>query len=1430
MAQRHSAASGNAGRLLVLLGALLTATPVGAEDDPAKGLRARAAQLYAQGKYGPAFVVYRRARKVFEEAGKEIAAAQCLAWEADCLLNLGRDAAAVEAAQQALRRLRAAKEHPQAIRAANLLGRIHMHFGRYEEAAQTYEGAWMSAKRAGLGDRVELITTFSGLGSSRMASGDVETAHGWYEHGLAMARRLKDTVPAETAAIIRNNLSECLWSAGETKKSLPLIKEALSILRERAPNSRHLPTYLRNLAIELYTLGRAREALRYYQEALAVAQRIYKGNHLEIADALSGIAGLLVDLGRAAEAQGYLEKTRAMLPRIPAGNKVRRAAILFKTAACLRDLGRYDEALPLYEGSLAIMRRLRREDGLTARIMVSSASCLANAGRFRESLDRIGKARTILSRLYPGDHPVRADVLGISATILVCVGRPTGAIDAAKRSLAMEKRLRTGDHARVASALSVLAGCLGATGHLGQSIELYREALAMERRLHPGDNQHTAASLRNLGRVLNLAGRSGEGRTHLESALKTYRAVFPNDSLPVALFLQDLAKCLSSAHRPLEARRRFLESNSILRRCVAEDHPAIAINLTGIAHCSFAMGRIAKALKEHREVLARHVKRFGRENDHVAISLAEVGKCLHRMGRMEDAWPKIQESLAIKKRLFDGDHPEIAIGLGLLADVLADQGRLPEAIEHLERSLSMLRRLHGGDHRHIATCLNNLGYYHGRLGQLEEAKSYGEAALAMESRIQPAANPRLGGARIVLARILRAMKKPKPALALTDQAVRILRGCHQGDHPSIVGALYGRGEALFMLRRDAEALETFESALAMSRRLFPNGHWTTSRVIRAAGDCLARLGRQDEAKALLEESVAMGRRMWIQDYHATLVSLAQLCKPGQAVEFYEEAIAEIEDLRFAAAALSQADRGAYYETLQSHGAYDGMVRARLLLKQPREALRYLEQSRARSLLDLLEHSRFDPLDEAERRAKERGDPRRLAQFAKMRRELRAADDRLGVLFLSLAATQSREDLAAAEKTRSIEAIGKQLRAARDSQRKALRRRAHLIRDDLEPARTAEPVALQRMLRKGEYLLIYSLTDRDGLLLLVPPAGERVEEHPLTWHNGRPLTAGSATQSVDHLLRTIRESRRTRGMKRARETTAPAGRTGFDLLRALVPPKVWQRIAKAERVYLVPHGALHRLPFEMLPLDEKNTRSWLDAGPPIAYGASGSALLWCQRRRDAQIRGRRTTTRLVALGNPVFAEGLARLPGTQREVEAIRAALPDQTTTLLGKDATESRLFALAPQARYLHLATHQLADETEWVSYSGLALTQPHKPSATDDGHLRLIDLLERWRDRIRGCELVVLSACETKTGYLRRDEGVFAMPWGFMYAGAPSVIASLWRVDDQSTADLFSDFYKRLAQGKSKLEAFTEARKALRKKYPQPYHWAPFIYIGDPR
>jgi len=535
------------------------------------------------------------------------------------------------------------------------------------------------------------------------------------------------------------------------------------------------------------------------------------------------------------------------------------------------------------------------------------------------------------------------------------------------------------------------------------------------------------------------------------------------------------------------------------------------------------------------------------------------------------------------------------------------------------------------------------------------------------------------------------------------------------------------------------------------------------------------------------------------------------------VTLYREAIGEIEHLRSESGSLGTFESGRYFERLVQYEPYAGIARAWIAIGRPADALAYLERGRARSLLDLLERSRFDPLREAKRRARDRDDSELLQEIAAVAKELGERESEVSRYRHQLTIVGGRTDLDTERRRKLVAETSTHLQDARGRLRRVMRRREGLVRDVLPLARPESPEALQRLLGGDERMLVYSLAKKDGLLLVVPPTGAPIRSYKLA------VTRDAVNEAVaGHLARVQAEGGRARGMTIKRRDTKPDPET----LRALLPPDAWKELKGAARVYLVPHGALHRLPFETLRVEQDKT--WLDAGPPIAYVPAASVLKWCRTRRDQQ-RGRKQQLEIVALGDPVYAADLDRLPGTRREVDSIRRSF-EKSSALLGKDATESKLFELAPKARYLHLATHLLADERQQTSYSALALTLPDRPTANDDGFLKLIDLLEHWRDRLSGCELVVLSACETQRGPTQKDEAPFAMPVGFLYAGAPAVIASLWRVDDQSTADLFSDFYKRLAQGKSKLEAFTEARQALRKKYPQPYFWAPFIYIGDPR
>ena len=162
-------------------------------------------------------------------------------------------------------------------------------------------------------------------------------------------------------------------------------------------------------------------------------------------------------------------------------------------------------------------------------------------------------------------------------------------------------------------------------------------------------------------------------------------------------------------------------------------------------------------------------------------------------------------------------------------------------------------------------------------------------------------------------------------------------------------------------------------------------------------------------------------------------------------------------------------------------------------------------------------------------------------------------------------------------------------------------------------------------------------------------------------------------------------------------------------------------------------------------------------------------------------------------------------------------------TLLGSDAKKAALQSKdLSKYRYIHFATHALSSgDLPYLSEPSLVLSFDQN---SDDAFFTLDDILALKLD----ADLVVLSACNTATGKYIAGEGPTAISRAFMYAGAKSVVASLWPVADESTAIFMQEFYAFLLQGEPQGEALRHAKLELRRKgYQDPYFWAPFILIG---
>jgi tetratricopeptide (TPR) repeat protein len=232
--------------------------------------------------------------------------------------------------------------------------------------------------------------------------------------------------------------------------------------------------------------------------------------------------------------------------------------------------------------------------------------------------------------------------------------------------------------------------------------------------------------------------------------------------------------------------------------------------------------------------------------------------------------------------------------------------------------------------------------------------------------------------------------------------------------------------------------------------------------------------------------------------------------------------------------------------------------------------------------------------------------------------------------------------------------------------------------------------------------------------------------------------------------------------------------------------------------IVPHGILHYLPFHAL----HDGENFLIDSYDISYAPSAAVYALCDRP-DSKSRGDSS----LILGVPD-----AQAPLIQDEVEAVHRMLPN-SELFLGAEANHELLLGRAQSSNVIHIATHGKF-RPDNPMFSGIRL---------GDGYLHLYELYHMQLS----AELLTLSGCATGLNVIAAGDELIGLIRGALYAGARSLLLSLWDVHDHSTAKFMTNFYHRLQQGDNKAAAVATAAKEIRAEHPHPYYWAPFILVG---
>ncbi len=639
----------------------------------------------------------------------------------------------------------------------------------------------------------------------------------------------------------------------------------------------------------------------------------------------------------------------------------------------------------------------------------------------------------------------------------------------------------------------------------------------------------------------------------------------------------------------------------------------------------------------------------------------------------------------------------------------------------------------------------------------------------------------------------------------------------------------------------------------------------------------AKKGAQDDKRLDLmwPAQRGLGRSLWVQAAQEKDPKKA-LTLREQAVANYRESLTTIETLRQGSLRADES-RTTFLATIkdvfdEAAGAYAAMALTSATAGAPLsgkaleyagEAFRINEQSRARSLLDMLAETGA---------AITEGVPAEL-----LKRKQENLDRQQEIADILTGINVSTEELKSkpAELDAELEKLQTEYEEIENQIRTASPRYATLTAN--KPLTLAE--VQQNVLDDQTVLVEYALQPEESYLFAATKTEVNLFKLP-SRANVERLAMDLRAQLIPSKLQRrivgidVAEANRGLGIAGAApEDVAPFVAASNALYKVVLEPAAG--MIGEKRLMVVADGALNYIPFEVLlksaDSGDFSSLGYLVKSNEVVYAPSASVVAAIKQQRskttnramliiadpvfnsndtrarkttatpasDAEVRGLGIQGALAdvagsnapATPNPAM-EGLplARLNGTRTEAEQISQLAKTtggQADVWLDLDANEENLGTRdVTKYRIIHVATHGLLN-AERPQFTGVVLSLVG--NKTHDGFVRTDEVFNL---RL-GSPLVMLSACETGLGKEKRGEGVMGLTRAFMYAGAPTVGVSLWSVADKSTADLMTDFYRRLlstSESTTSSGALRSAQLAMinGKKYSAPFYWAPFVLVGD--
>ncbi|MEW5858249.1 MAG: CHAT domain-containing tetratricopeptide repeat protein, partial [Cyanobacteriota bacterium] len=810
-----------------------------------------------------------------------------------------------------------------------------------------------------------------------------------------------------------------------------------------------------------------------------------------------------------------------------------------------------------------------------------------------------------------------------------------------------------------------------------------------------------------------------------------------------------------------------------------DDKVLEGVTLNNIGLVYLKLGQYTVAIENFQQALAI-VKQIGNRAAERTM-LMFIGNVYHNIGQYTVALEYYQQALAIAKQI--GDRMGEGTTLNNIGEVYRNIGQYTVALEYYQQALAIAKQI--GDRMGESVALNNIGLVYRPLGRYSKALEYYQQALAIRKQLGDKGEEGITLSNI--GTVYNYLGQYSKALEYYQKALVIHRQIK--NKAAETTELNNLGLAYFKLGEVPKALGNFQQALAISTKI--GGKTGESIALSGIGSVYSYLGQYSKALDYYQKALVIHRQ--IKNKAGETTELNNLgsayFKLGQypkALEKFQQALAISKQIGYKAVeATTLNDIGFVYN---AQGKYSQAETTLLAAIEIWESLRHRELK----------------------------DDQKISIF-----ETQAGSYRFLQTAL-VAQNKNNEALEIAERSRGrafVELLASKLSENTNNQL------------NIKPKiQKIQQIAKEQNATLVQYSIIYDRFTIQGkeewqqkllYIWVIKPTGE------VTF---KQVDLKSINRSLADLVTSSRGDIGVKDRSIFEVTpTNPQPQNSTEKLqqlhKILIAP-IADLLPKDpnERVIFIPQESLFVVPFAAL--QDEQGKYLIEKHTILTAPAIQVLDLTRKQKQNTQ----RSAKDVLVVGNPTMpkikiGELVAKLdPLSGAEKEAIQIAKFFNTEALTGSKATKTAVMQLMQKARIIHLATHGLLHDFKGFGVPGaIALAPSGKP---DDGIDGLLTAGEIFDMKLQA-DLVVLSACDTGRGDITGD-GVVGLSRSLISAGVPSVMVSLWAVNDNSTAFLMTEFYRNLQQNPDKAVALRQAMLTAMKQYPNPKQWAAFTLIGE--